>query len=140
MQAPGVYRRTTEGRLIVGEMDGRITARIRDLAATLAHVVETEISDNIIGVLWGKLIWNGAVSGLCAISGKRLGALFDCDVGRELFLRAFHESVATARSDRVRIEPVIVRAGRLLLGAGDPPEKRRAISSARTASLRSTRT
>jgi hypothetical protein len=56
MEAPGVYRRTTAGRLIVGEMDGRMSPRLGELRETLAHIVETEISHNIVGVLWGKLV------------------------------------------------------------------------------------
>ena len=108
MEAPGRYRRTTAGRLIIGEMDGRITPRLGELRNTLAHVVETEISDNIVGVLWGKLVWNGAVSCLCAVSGKLLGELFDCEIGRELFLLAFRESVDTAAAQGVDIEHVIV--------------------------------
>lgn len=127
MEAPGVYRRTTPGRLIIGEMDGTVSARLEALQAILAHVVPTEISTNIIGVLWGKLIWNGAVSGLCAISGKQLGELFDCAVGRELFLRAFYESVSTARAEGVTIEPVIVAPEDYFCDPADPPERRAAL-------------
>lgn len=124
MEAPGVYRRTTPGRLIIGEMDGRESMRLDQLQAILAHVVPTEISTNIVGVLWGKLIWNGAVSGLCAISGKQLGELFDCTIGRELFLQAFHESVSTARAEGVTIESVIVDPDDYFWDPADPPSRR----------------
>lgn len=119
MEAPGVYRRTTAGRLIIGEMDGRMSPRVGELRNTLAHVVETEISDNIVGVLWGKLVWNGAVSCLCAVSGKLLGELFDCEIGRELFLLAFRESVDTATAQGVDIEHVIVDPSDYYLGTTD---------------------
>lgn len=127
MEAPGVYRRTTPGRLIIGEMDGSVSARLDALQGVLAHAVPTEISTNIIGVLWGKLIWNGAVSGLCALSGKQLGELFDCAIGRELFLRAFHESVSTARAAGVRIESVIVNPEDYFWDPADPPARRAAL-------------
>lgn len=119
MEAPGVYRRTTQGRLIIGELDGRHSARLDTLCASLAHVVETEISQNIVGVLWGKLIWNGAVSCLCAISGKMLGELFDSDIGCELFLQAFRESVDTARAQGIDIEHVIVDPQDYYVGISD---------------------
>ena len=109
MVSPGVYQRTTQGRLIVGELDGRSSARLDDLQTTLSAIIDTEISRNIVGVLWGKLIWNGAVSCLCAVSGKTLGELFDCAIGRELFLLAFRESVDTARAQNIEIETVIVK-------------------------------
>lgn len=124
MEAPGVYRRTTPGRLIIGEMDGSKSVRLDALQGILAHVVPTEISTNIVGVLWGKLIWNGAVSGLCAISGKQLGELFDCVIGRELFLQAFHESVGTARAEGVRIESVIVDPDDYFWDPADSPSRR----------------
>ncbi|MGR9089744.1 MAG: ketopantoate reductase family protein [Gammaproteobacteria bacterium] len=124
MEAPGVYRRTTPGRLIIGEMDGSVSPRLEALRSILAHVVDTEISTNIVGVLWGKLIWNGAVSGLCAISGKQLGELFDCTIGRELFLRAFYESVSTARAQGVTIETVIVNPDDYYCDPADAPERR----------------
>jgi len=127
MEAPGVYRRTTPGRLIIGEMDGRDSARIGEQQRILGHVVDTEISTNIVGVLWGKLIWNAAVSGLCAISGKQLGELFDCAVGRELFLQAFHESVSTARAAGVTIEPVIVDPDDYYWEPSDSPERRQTL-------------
>jgi len=124
MDAPGIYRRTTTGRFIIGEMDGRLSDRVGKLRDTLAHVVETEISDNIIGVLWGKLIWNGAVSCLCAVSGKSLGDLFDSEIGRELFLQAFRESVDTATTQDVDIEHVIIDPNDYYLGIADKPSKR----------------
>ncbi len=124
MKAPGIYQRTTTGRLIIGEMDGHTSSRINELRDTLAHVVETEISSNIVGVLWGKLVWNGAVSCLCAVSGKLLGELFDCEVGRELFLLAFRESVDTATAQGVTIEPVIVDPRDYYFGITDSSAKR----------------
>ena len=124
MEAPGIYRRTTAGRIIIGEMDGRKSQRLDRLQSTLSHVVDTEISHNIVGVLWGKLVWNGAVSCLCAISGKLLGELFDCEVGRELFFLAFRESVDTATAQGVDIEPVIVDPRDYYLAPSDSVSRR----------------
>jgi 2-dehydropantoate 2-reductase len=124
MEAPGIYRRTTPGRLIIGELDGAHSTRLDRLRTTLAHVIETEISHNIVGVLWGKLVWNGSVSGLCAISGKSLGELFDCEIGRNLFLRAFREAVDTARAHDVDIESVIVDPDDYYFGATDSTTRR----------------
>ncbi|MDA0823844.1 MAG: 2-dehydropantoate 2-reductase [Proteobacteria bacterium] len=123
MVSPGVYQRTTQGRLIVGELDGRSSARLDDLQTTLSAIIDTEISRNIVGVLWGKLIWNGAVSCLCAVSGKTLGELFDCAIGRELFLLAFRESVDTARAQNIEIETVIVKPEKYYFAHSDSNER-----------------
>lgn len=115
MESPGHYRRTTAGRLIIGELNGDDSSRLAELKETLNAVIDTQISTNIVGVLWGKLIWNGAVSGLCAISGRTLGGLFEDQLGRDLFLLAFGESVDTARAQGVDIESVIVEPEKFYL-------------------------
>jgi len=124
MEAPGMYRRTSAGRIIIGEMDGRRSQRLDRLRSTLSHVVDTEISRNIVGVLWGKLVWNGAVSCLCAISGKLLGELFDFEIGRELFFLAFREAIDTATAQGVDIEPVIVDPRDYYLAPSDSVSRR----------------
>ena len=55
--APGRVHTTTRGHLYIGHSHGRTTPRLKELHATLDAVIPSEITDNIIGVLWSKLTY-----------------------------------------------------------------------------------
>ena len=55
--APGHVRTATRGHLYVGHLHGRTTPQLENLQQILNPVMETEISDNILGVLWSKLTY-----------------------------------------------------------------------------------
>jgi 2-dehydropantoate 2-reductase len=55
--APGHLETATRGHLYVGHLHGKTTAQLRNLQQMLNPVMETEISDNILGVLWSKLTY-----------------------------------------------------------------------------------
>lgn len=110
MEAPGVYRRTTEGIIYIGELDGSISARIKMLEETLSNAIPIEVSQNMLGVLWGKLCWNCAVSGLCAVAGGTFGDLVATRKGRDLFLWMYREVIDTAVAQNIRIEPIVLSA------------------------------
>jgi 2-dehydropantoate 2-reductase len=55
--APGHVETAIRGHLYIGHLHGRTTPRLEGLAQLLNTVMETEISDNILGVLWSKLTY-----------------------------------------------------------------------------------
>src|ERR1043166_5096232 len=55
--APGHVYTATRGHLYVGHLHGRITPQLEKLNALLDGVIPSEISDNILGVLWSKLTY-----------------------------------------------------------------------------------
>ncbi|MSP41478.1 MAG: hypothetical protein EXR70_23580 [Deltaproteobacteria bacterium] len=55
--APGHLRTAIRGHLYLGHLHGRTTPRLENLQQILNPVMETEISDNILGVLWSKLTY-----------------------------------------------------------------------------------
>lgn len=110
MEEPGVYRRTTEGMVYIGELDGTISPRIQILEETLSHAIPIEVSQNMLGVLWGKLCWNCAVSGLCAVAGGTFGDLVSTRKGRDLFLWMYREVIDTAVAQNITIEPIVLSA------------------------------
>jgi 2-dehydropantoate 2-reductase len=55
--APGRLHTATRGHLYVGHLHGRTTPQLEHIAKLFAAVIETEISDNILGVLWSKLTY-----------------------------------------------------------------------------------
>jgi 2-dehydropantoate 2-reductase len=55
---PGEIEHTWEGQCIIGERNGEITERIEQISKYMKTAVETEVSENIEGELWAKLIIN----------------------------------------------------------------------------------
>ncbi|HEX6439733.1 MAG TPA: 2-dehydropantoate 2-reductase [Candidatus Binatia bacterium] len=55
--APGHVQTATRGHLYIGHLHGRTTPQLSRLHKLLDPVIDTEISDNILGVLWSKLTY-----------------------------------------------------------------------------------
>lgn len=55
--APGRVHTATRGHLYIGHSHGRTTLRLEDLHGMLDAVISSEITDNIVGVLWSKLTY-----------------------------------------------------------------------------------
>lgn len=55
--APGHLQTATRGHLYIGHLHGRTTPQLEKLHGLLNTVMETETSNNILGVLWSKLTY-----------------------------------------------------------------------------------
>ena len=55
--APGHVQTFTRGHLYIGHLHGRTTPQLTQLHNLLDAVLDTEISDNLLGVLWSKLTY-----------------------------------------------------------------------------------
>ena len=55
--APGHLYTATRGHLYVGHLHGKTTPQLQELNELLDSVIPSEISDNILGVLWSKLTY-----------------------------------------------------------------------------------
>jgi 2-dehydropantoate 2-reductase len=57
---PGVIHYGGRGSVMVGELDGRLTPRVADYVALLKRFDDAiEASDNVLGLLWGKIGYAG---------------------------------------------------------------------------------
>ncbi len=61
----------------IGELDGKKTDRIVQLKEILDHIGGTEISDNLPGTKWSKLVINSTFSGLSAACNGTYGDVLD---------------------------------------------------------------
>src|SRR5439155_1112108 len=68
---PGNGRRTDEGAVgfKVGELDGRDTARVRELARVVSDVAPAKVTTNLFGERWSKLAVNCMANPLAGLSG-----------------------------------------------------------------------
>ncbi|WP_411345445.1 ketopantoate reductase family protein [Paenibacillus sp. WLX1005] len=84
---PGISRLTTEYTQFkayafqIGELNGEMTSRIREIQSVLELVGGTHISDNLVGTKWSKLLINNAFSGLSAALNGEYGNILDNEIG-----------------------------------------------------------
>ncbi len=89
---PGVVVHGTRGGFHVGELDGRVTPRVRELADALAAVQECEPSDNVVGCLWSKM----AMASIFFAT-----ALVDADVAEILARERYRETMGDLVAETV---------------------------------------
>ncbi len=102
---PGRVVQTSRGHTTLGELDGRITPRLRALAGLLEAVEPVRLSTNVLGALWTKLIINAATSTLGAVTGLTLGEMLADGRVRRLARQLVAESIRVAEAAGIRLEP-----------------------------------
>jgi len=90
----------------IGELDGRITERIKKVAAVLNMAGRAEIVTNLQGARWSKLLLNATGSGMSTVIGRTFGDVLD---NKKALLCVAHigdETVRVARAKGVKMEPM----------------------------------
>jgi 2-dehydropantoate 2-reductase len=94
---PGHLRQTTSAPMVIGEIDGTETERLRRLRRLLTSVApDTRTSSSIGGQVWSKLLLNSTFSGLGAAGGCLYRDIVADPVGRDVALRLWTEGYDTA--------------------------------------------
>lgn len=111
MLGPGrILSGVTGKRTVIGELDGTVTPRVQRIADVFNRAgLRTEVSDNILGTAWDKLLINVATGALSGITGLVYGELYAIPAVRDTALAAVAEAMAVARAGGVRLsmhEPV----------------------------------
>mgnify|MGYP001627449825 CR=1 FL=1 len=99
MAGPGHLRHHGRGELVIEPSAG--SARLAQ--ALIAAGVPTEISDNVRGALWVKLILNCAYNALCALGKLPYGPLVERPGVREVMADVVAECRAVAAADGVTL-------------------------------------
>jgi 2-dehydropantoate 2-reductase len=103
---PG-YVRGHGGRFVIGELDGRITPRIKELAEILSSVTATEISENVIKQRWDKLSQVTMTVTVGAIAGVGFPAVLQLEKAHPMLARIMCETLAVARAAGHPLDEVI---------------------------------
>ena len=107
---PGVIRHAGQGDTVIGEASGVISERTEKIADVLRRAgFAVSVSDNVMGLIWGKLLVNVGINALTAITGLKNGRLVDFPETSDLMAKAIEEAVAVATEKGVRVnveEPV----------------------------------
>jgi 2-dehydropantoate 2-reductase len=92
MMAPGVVLRGNRGTFVIGEPDGRLSDRVRALAADIA---DAEPTTDVLGYLWAKEAY-GAQLFATAVSDLPIYAVFEEPAYRDLLLELARQVLAQA--------------------------------------------
>lgn len=107
MQGPGlVVESRKNGGFVIGELDGRDSDRLKEILQILSACGNIKLSNNIMGILWSKLIWNSMLNPLTAISGLGTGSILQHDNYRKLALEVGKEGFSVSRKRGIKLEPL----------------------------------
>ena len=104
MLGPGKMRHAGSGNTIIGGLDGKNNARVVLVAELLREAgLETDISDNVIGLVWDKLLVNVGINALTGITGLCNGELLDFPEIEMLLEEAVKEAAAVAEAKGIAL-------------------------------------
>lgn len=106
---PGLIQRNTTRQgtwFAVGELDGAYTPRVREVAALMGKVGRCDVTANIYGAKWTKLIANTMTMGPFGLLGLRNNQAAALPGMHDLSVRLGRESYAVGAALGHRIEPV----------------------------------
>jgi len=102
---PGRIRHAGWGKTYIGELDGKETPRVTQIAQLFTKAgIESEVSSNIQGLVWNKLFINVGINAVAAITGLKNGRLLDYPETLRLMEALVSEAVAVARKKGIPIE------------------------------------
>ena len=106
---PGHARHTNLGPTIIGETDGRLSARAHKVCEMLRSAgLPVEITDNVQGHIWSKFVHNCAINPVSTVTGLRPGEI------------ARTKSAAILLNSIVDEVLAVVEATGIVLPEGDP--------------------
>lgn len=109
MLGPGRMRHAGVGKTIIGELSGTNSERIKEITAIFSAAgLEVEISENVMGLVWDKLLVNVGINALTGITKLTNGELLKHPEIEEVLEQAVKEGIAVANAKGI------------LLGFADP--------------------
>lgn len=107
---PGEIYHTGMGETIIGEMNGKITDRVRKVADMFNQCeIETKISNEIRKEIWCKAIINSAINPLTTILKCKNGYLLENEYLRKMLREVCREGIDVARSEGIDIGEEVIK-------------------------------
>lgn len=122
--APGqIISGVTGKETLIGELDGLITERAERIAATFNQSgLATLVSDNILGVMWDKLLVNVSTGAVSGITRLPYGALYQIPEIASTAIAAVQEAMAVATAAGVKLSYTDPREAWLKASDGLPED------------------
>ncbi len=90
----------------IGELDGSITPRLRELETIMNTARPTKVHTNIRGVMWSKLVHNSMTAPITGLTDKITADVWERPYCQELASRLGQESMAVGKAMGYRLEPI----------------------------------
>jgi 2-dehydropantoate 2-reductase len=106
---PGLVKRNTTHQgtwFSVGELDGYYTPRVKEIQSIMSHVGRCDVTNNIYGAKWTKLIANSMTMGPHGLLGLPNGEAAGLPGMADIAIRIGRESLAVGSALGYRIEPI----------------------------------
>lgn len=107
---PGVIRQESEVQeVVVGELGGRPSGRLRRLVETLEHAgVDAILSEDIRAAMWEKFIFIASLAGVGSLARAPVGEILALGPSRAFYVHALGEAATVARARGVQLPQKIV--------------------------------
>jgi len=103
--APGEIYHAGSGITIIGEISGVVTTRVKRISEIFNRAgIKTEVSGNIQGVIWDKLIINVGINAITALTRMRNCELLEVPEVKEVARKAVMEAVKVAQKAGIKLE------------------------------------
>ena len=106
---PGRVKRNTamdQTTFTLGELDGQITPRLQELQGILSAAGKTELTTNLWGSRWAKLVFNATVAPVCALAGVGPAHLPEAPERIRVCLELGKEALRVGQALGYTMEPV----------------------------------
>jgi 2-dehydropantoate 2-reductase len=110
IESPGVIKQVSQfRRVVLGELDGKLSARLQSIYNALAETgITVEISENILKVLWTKFVFISAASSLGSLTRLSMGDYRSVPETRAMLTSLMGEVAAVARAHGVALDEDVV--------------------------------
>jgi 2-dehydropantoate 2-reductase len=129
---PGHIVLASEVPIRVGELNGRLTPRLTQIAGVLAAAMPTALTENLFGYLWGKMCY-GTMAFAGALVDRPFGEVCAHPDHQALLIKVARETAWVAQALGVRLETISGLDPNLFLAA-DPAPVRQALTAMGAAS------
>ena len=104
MIGPGHIRHAGTGKTIIGDWSGKTTEKTRRISELFKRAgLECEISENVGGLIWDKLMVNVGINPLTALTGLKNGELLEYPELEEILTLAVQEAQVVATQKGIRL-------------------------------------
>lgn len=98
---PGHVTRFTEGEFHIGELDGKITPRIEEVANRISQAVPVHVTENIWGYVWAKQVYSCLLVATALVDAPS-SEILKPEWSKRIFVALMGEAVEAALADGIR--------------------------------------